>query len=835
MEKFLLTGTWELFQEQGEVSYKAQVPGTVLSTLVPQGALPDPFYREQEGEVKEFLETHSFVFRRSFSLPGPLFCQEHVDLVFEGLDTLATVEVNGQEVLSASNMHRTYRVSVKKYLTEGENTISVRFIPPQEFIDSYVYEPEREIHAVPTGCWPGNQLVRKAHCSFGWDWGPNLPDMGIWREVRLEAYTGLRLSEVQLHQELSEGEAVLTGVISLAGEEAKEPSAVRLCLYDGSGACVAQDFAPLKEGQRRAEITLHVKEPKLWWPAMYGEPYVYRAVVTLENSKASARERVEKTIGFRTLTVSRERDAYGREFCFVVNGVKIFAMGADWIPEDACIPSVTEERISYLLDSALRANMNCLRVWGGGYYPSDAFYDMCDEKGILIWQDLMFACNVYDARDDFMENCVAEIRDNVRRLRHHPSLALWCGNNELESGWLAWENFVTESPYLKADYIRMFEEVFPKVVKEEDPDTFFWPSSPSSGGCFADPDSENDGDAHYWAVWHGLKPFTDYQNHFFRFCSEFGFQSFPCLRTVEAFTLPQDRNIFSPVMENHQKNPGANGKIISYLAQTFRYPERFDDLLYLTQVLQGMAMRFGVDHFRRNRGRCMGALYWQLNDNWPVASWASLDYYGRWKALHYMAKRFYDPLAISILVEEEVATLYVENETLQEQSFEARLTLRNMYTEVVGSAPASEVTTVPALTSLPVLTLPLAKKKAEEKRGIYVEGKVKFADGKVVRFSEPLVPFKSLELLQPDIHAEVEMDGDAYLIRLVCPVYAPFVELSLDGIDAIFSDNYFDLSDGEGIEVKVERKDLSLEEALTKEEFLEKLRIRSLGDTYLGK
>ncbi|MBQ1490994.1 MAG: glycoside hydrolase family 2 protein, partial [Blautia sp.] len=297
----------------------------------------------------------------------------------------------------------------------------------------------------------------------------------------------------------------------------------------------------------------------------------------------------------------------------------------------------------------------------------------------------------------------------------------------------------------------------------------------------------------------------------------------------------QDRNIFSPVMENHQKNPGANGKIISYLAQTFRYPENFDDLLYLTQVLQGMAMRFGVDHFRRNRGRCMGALYWQLNDNWPVASWASLDYYGRWKALHYMAKRFYDPLAISILVEEDKATLYVENETLMEQGFEARLTLRNMYTEVVGSAPATEVTMVPALTSLPVLTLPLPKKKAEEKRGIYVEGKLRFANGKVVRVSEPLVPFKSLELLKADIHAEVEVDEEAYVIRLVCPVYAPFVELSLEGTDAIFSDNYFDLSDGEGVEVRVERKDLSLEEALTKEEFLEKLRIRSLGDTYLGK
>ena len=836
MERFSLGGNWQLVDEKDHLVYEAQVPGTVLGTLVECGAIPDPYVGMQEYAVRDYLD-RPFTYKGSFTLGEDFLSYGEIHLVCEGLDTLARVEINGKEVLSAQNMHITYREPVKQVLKVGENEIAVHFASTQEFIRGYHYAPEKEIHTVVTGCMEGNQLLRKCHSSFGWDWGPQLPDVGIFRDIYLEGFTGQRISEVELRQSLTETKAILTTRVVLEGEAGSEPSAVRVGLYGPDGKMVAQDFTPISQGQESVSITLEVEDYERWWPAMYGTPACYRAVITLENATAQPRQTIEKTVGFRTLTVSREADTYGREFCFVINGVKIFAMGADWIPEDAILPRVSEERINALLDDALRANMNCLRVWGGGYYPGDAFYEMCDRKGILIWQDLMFACNVYDCTDAFLASCLEEIRDNVVRIRNHPCLALLCGNNELETGWVYWEQFLKETPYLKADYIKMFEHEFPRLVRSLAPDTFYWPSSPSSGGCFADPGAEDDGDAHYWDVWHGLKPFTDYQNHYFRFTSEFGFQSFPCLETVKTYAEPSDWNIFSPVMESHQKNPGANGKILYYLSETFRYPSRFDDLVYLSQIMQGMAMRFGVDHFRRNRGRCMGALYWQLNDNWPVASWASLDYYGRWKALHYMAARFFAPLTGSILVEKEEASLYIENETLTDQEVEVRFSLRNMYCETLVSAKEGGRVTVPALTSMKVLSIPLPKGRGtypvpQELRSCYLEAKVRTAQGKVLRFSEPLAAFKQLSLVKADIHTEVVQEGENYKITVASPVYAPFVELAVEGADAVFSDNYFDLTDGEPVEILLSKEDLK-GASLTANELAQRLHLRSLGDTYL--
>ena len=358
-------------------------------------------------------------------------------------------------------------------------------------------------------------------------------------------------------------------------------------------------------------------------------------------------------------------------------------MGGNYIPEDCIYSRITPEVQKYILESCKRANFNCVRVWGGGYYPSDHFYDLCDEMGLIVWQDLMFACNVYDLTEEFEDNITKEITENVKRLRHHASLGLWCGNNEMESAWDHWPEVQSESKYLRADYIKMFEYIVPKAVRAADSETFFWQSSPSSGGCFDDPDDENRGDCHYWDVWHGQKPFTDYQKHYFRFCSEFGFQSFPCLKTVESFTEEKDRNIFSRVMENHQKNPAANGKILYYLSENFRYPENFRKLLYVSQILQGMAMKYGVDHWRRHRGRCMGTLYWQINDNWPVASWASIDYFGRWKALHYMAKKFYGPQAVSMCMDGDIMQVYLANESMDAQSYQVAFYVKNMECEIL--------------------------------------------------------------------------------------------------------------------------------------------------------
>ncbi|MFR0802757.1 MAG: glycoside hydrolase family 2 protein, partial [Suilimivivens sp.] len=467
-----------------------------------------------------------------------------------------------------------------------------------------------------------------------------LPDAGIFREVSLLYIAKSRFDSVYITQEHEEGRVTLDFDVALELFTEEDNTRIEVIVTDPEG----RTYVPA-EGVDPEDYHIVITDPKLWWPRGYGEQPLYQVKLTLFSGDGAVLDTYERRIGLRTLTVNTDKDEWGECFAHEVNGVKIFAMGADYIPEDNLFSRINKERTRKLLSDAAAVNHNSIRVWGGGYYPDDYFFDICDELGLLVWQDFMFACASYELDDDFERNITAEIRDNVRRLRHHACLALWCGNNEMETQTLdkAWKPSIKQ----KYDYIKIFEYIIPHILQEEDPVTFYWPSSPSSGGNYDDPWDENRGDTHYWAVWHGNKPFTDYRNYHFRYLSEFGFQSFPCMQTVETFTEPQDRNIFSRVMEMHQRNTSANGKIMNYLSATYLYPKDFDQLLYASQLLQADAIRYGVEHFRRNRGRCMGAVVWQLNDIWPVASWASIDYYGRWKALHYAEKRMFAPVMIS--------------------------------------------------------------------------------------------------------------------------------------------------------------------------------------------
>jgi len=508
------------------------------------------------------------------------------------------------------------------------------------------------------------------------------------------------------------------------------------------------------------------------------------------------------------------KDQWGEEFCHVVNGVKVFAMGADYIPEDNILSRVTPERTRRLLEDAALANMNTVRVWGGGYYPSDEFYDICDEMGILVWQDLMYACAFYDLTPDFERSIRRETEDNVRRLRHHASLALICGNNEMEM-FMGYANdaltqgrpdFGPKQRFHVTDYVKMFEGILPEIVKRLAPQTFWWPASPSSGGCFDNPNDPSRGDVHYWDVWHGEKPFTEYRKFIFRYASEFGFQSFPCLKTVEAFTEPQDRNVFSRIMERHQRNASANGKIMAYMAKTFRYPSSFDHLLYASQLLQAEAIRYGVEHWRRHRGRCMGAIIWQLNDCWPVASWSSIDYYGRWKALHYAAKRFFAPVMISCEEEGELSQnpkineyraepiersirLNVANETCEPVTGTVHWALRTADGTIVREG--SEDLTVPALSACWLDKLCFDDASLT---GHYVS--FRFAvNGETV--SEGTAIFcapKHFDFLDPQLTARAE--GDEIVVQ--ARAFARQVWIESDDPDMLLSDNAFDMNgDGE--------------------------------------
>lgn len=826
MQTCTLNGTWQLSTGHRSVeSVDMQVPGTVLSGLLAAGKIEDPFYRTNE-EATRALFWKDYVFTRTFDVDEALFAQQHIVLVCEGLDTLAEISINGTLLAKTDNMHRTWKFQVKELLHTGKNEIQIVFRSVLRFIEDYPYEAHKKINYIPCGSMKGNQLLRKAHSMFGWDWGPQTIDAGIFRDIYLQGYSHARIEDIRIHQQHATNVSVQTSItlsesvpgqklcVELSEDGADQPLQTKLCKTNADGMA-AVDFV--------------IENPKLWWPNDYGDQPLYIVRTTLLDEDGTSLESITRRIGLRTLTISQEKDEWGNEFAFCVNGVKIFTRGGNYIPDDCLYTRITEKKLDYILESCRRAHFNCVRVWGGGYYPSDAFYDLCDEKGLIVWQDLMYACNVYDVTDAFAENCRQETYDNVRRLRHHASLGLWCGNNEIESAWDHWGDFQKETPYLRADYIRLFEEVLPKAVQEADGETFYWHSSPSSGGCFDNPDDANRGDTHYWDVWHGQKPFTDYRKYFFRFCSEFGFQSFPCAKTVNSFTLEDDRNIFSRVMESHQKNDAANGKMLYYLSENLRYPKDLTHLLYASQVLQGMAIKYGVDHWRRNRGRCMGTLYWQINDDWPAPSWSSIDYFGRWKALHYMARKFYAPRAVSMTLEDHRCHVYFSNESFEATAYSLTLSIRDLAGNVLETYETKGNS--PAFSAIETAVVDICSWEAQ-KDDVFLEAVIHTKDQKVLKDVETLVPYKYLNLKNPVISTEAEETNDAFILHISSDCFAPFVALDFDDADVIFSDNFFHLTDKTVQDIIVKKEDILQGHFENAEDFKKRLQILSLGTSY---
>lgn len=792
-EQMNLGGAWRMREADSATWHLAHVPGSVYADLMADGTMPDPFWRENELDAFERMKK-DYVYQRTFTVTEAQLAHAHVELVCEGLDTLAHVSLNGREIAFADNMHITWVWDVKEQLHTGENTLEIRFDSPIRYCAKKAEEAPGWESSDAT---PGFRHLRKAHCMFGWDWGPRLPDAGIWRPIFLRTWDAARLENALMLQVHHDSVVDVTIRPEIAGESAWS---AEITAPDGEVMIIPETTA--------AEQVIAIQNPQLWWPNGLGKQPLYRVTVRL-----AAGDTRTWRIGLRTMTVSREKDEWGEEFCHVVNGVKVFAMGADYIPEDNILARVTPERTRRLLEDCKAANFNAIRVWGGGYYPDDAFYDICDELGLLVWQDLMYACAFYDLTPDFERSIRVETQQNVARLRHHASLALICGNNEMEMfmagansaliNHRTWE-FVPTYPHHITDYVKMFEYILPAIVKETAPQTYWWPASPSSGGNFDAPNDENRGDNHYWDVWHGEKPFTEYRKFFFRYASEFGFQSFPCLKSVEQFTLPDDRNIFSRVMERHQRNQAANGKILSYLSQTFRYPNSFDDLLYASQLMQAEAIRYGVEHWRRNRGRCMGAIIWQLNDIWPVASWASIDYYGRWKALHYAAKRFFAPVMISAEEEGELSQnpkineyhpapleksfrLNVCNETLRDVTGEVVWALRTPDGEIVRQN--QQTLTIPAMSAkwLDKVNCADASLTGHYVSFAFMVDDVAVSEGTCI-FCAP----KHFEFTDPQLTAETH--GDTIIVT--SRAYAKQVWLESEDADLLLDDNAFDMNPG---------------------------------------
>ena len=586
----------------------------------------------------------------------------------------------------------------------------------------------------------------------------------------------------------------------------------------------------------QCSINMEIESPKIWWPNGFGEQPLYTVSVYALDMNGNQWDSKTYRIGLRTITVSRDGDEWGREFSLKVNGIKIFSMGANYVPEDSIYSFITKEKIDYLLKACVRSNFNTIRVWGGGYYPSDTFYDLCDEYGLIVWQDLMFADNIYELNEDFRKNVEAEVTDNIKRIRSHACLGLICGNSGIEALWTERGDVADHSPALKADYQRLFEEMIPGILNRYAPSVFYWPSSPSTGGGFISPGDETNGDCHYRGLWYDGMPVSELKTHGMRFCSKFGFQSYPSIKTVKSFTKDTDRNIFSEVMESHQKDPEAGGRIPQYLSREFLYPKDFESLLYITQIMQGLAVKSAVEHMRRNRGQCMGALYWQLNDSWPVASWSSIDYFGRYKALQYMAKNFFAPVAGSIERNGNVVSVYIENETrdievrrvkISLQTFEFRL-LHEVEYEVeikpFEAVKVCEINYTPYIEGL-------------ENR-VFMEANFIDEDDNVVSTeTEVFVPYKRLALDLSSISYSVIELVDEYVIRMMSGGFAAFVELDLKQADAIFSDNFFHLTSKREKAIRLKKSDIrylayGAPEIQNGYELEQQLVIRSLKDTF---
>lgn len=775
-----LNGSWRMTGADKK-EYTAQVPGSVLRTLLEHKVIPDPFDGINEPLGTAATEAE-YAFERTFEVSAEELSREHCDLVFEGLDTLARVELNGKCIAETDNMHRTWRFPVKQLLLQGENKLRVTFAPALDYVRKAAKEDPEVTYIGGSGIY-GTGAIRKAHYMFGWDWGPALPDAGIWRDVTLEAYSA-RLEDVLIRQKHHNGEVKLSVVVRTGAET------VKVLLKDPDGretACVTVN------SNEKAEIAVH--DPRLWWPNGLGEQPLY----TLEVAALSAgceEDRREYRIGLRTMTVSREKDQWGEEFAFCCNGVKFFAMGADYIPEDNLLTRMDRDKTARLLEDCREAHFNAVRVWGGGVYPSDDFYDLCDEKGLVVWQDMMFACNTYRLTDAFRENVSAEAVDNLRRIRHHASLGMICGNNEMETAWNEWDDVKNQSEALRQDYLELFEKVLRDISAKEAPDTFYWPSSPSSGGSFDDPNSLNRGDVHDWSVWHGRRPFSDFTERYPRFCSEFGFESFPCMETLRSFVHSErDMNPFSRVMESHQKCNSGNATTLCYLSQTLSYPYSMEQLVHSSQFLQGEAMRAGVEHWRRNRGHCMGAVYWQLNDCWPVASWAGIDCFGRWKALHYMAKRFFAPVLVSLGRDERGWICVISNERREAFRGKVICRLRNadgeILREVTAGAELREMSAAPVLAIQP----------GEGEKDAFVQCLLLNEQGDTVSENLELpVPPKHFPLSDPEIR--VECEGNS--IHITADRFA--LGVALEAGEARFSDNWFALYPGETRTVTADRK-----------------------------
>ena len=795
MEKIHLgEGNWR-FREVGTDEWiPVGLPGEVHLALMEAGKIPDPFAADNELGV-QWVAERDWEFEGVLDISDLFLRLEKIWLRFEGLDTLADVWFNGKHLGKSDNAFRQFSWEVKSLLKDSKNNIRIQFHSPVNYITE---QQNKKPLISPVQSIPGGPHLRKPSCQWGWDWGPKLPLIGIWKDAYLEGYSSAKFDSLHIRQV-----HLFDGSVEVKAEAEIEHWAsgnLQLCmtLRDPDGHIFATTCKFLNGS---ATATIEIPDPIFWWPNGYGKQALYQVQVTLRTEDEVLLDTREFQIGLRKIKLLREKDDYGQSFRFVVNNVPIFAKGSNWIPADSFPTRITRQDLEDLLTDAARAHHNMIRVWGGGIYESDDFYDLCDQYGLLVWQDFIFSCSVYPLDDpEFVENVHQEVIHNVNRLHHRASLALWCGNNEMDMGWESWG--WQEGPMMEYldHYKTFFFETLPGWLEELDPDTAYWFSSPSSGTPFKNCNTNEMGDTHYWDVWHGAKPFSAYREQYPRFMSEFGFQSLPPLKTIKTYADEDHWNLTDYMIEYHQRSPYASAMFLAQMALHFMMPADFPSLVYLTMVLQAEGIRYGVEHWRRNMDRVSGTLYWQLNDCWPVASWSSLDYFGWWKALHYASRRFYAPLLLSIEDENTSMRVHLTSDLQEPWEVSLKWCLLRIDGEVLDEGELD--VSVEPLSSQMIFQKSFDDlTQIERRETVFIVQLIINNEIQTTQLAT-FVPNKHLQLVNPQLKAYLRETGEGKcLIEVEAGYLARFVELSLDDADVIFSDNYFDVLPGETVQI----------------------------------
>ncbi len=825
---------WRFKQARLTNWYPATVPGVVHTDLLANGIIEDPFYRLNERGL-QWIDKEDWIYETNFDLSEDIYSKNNIEILFKGLDTYADVYLNNEKIISANNMFRQWTADIKKIAKRTGNNLKVYFhspiktdIPKWDALPIYYKASNDQSENGGIFDKKLSVVARKAGYHYGWDWGPRFVTSGIWRPVAINGWSNVRIENIQVIQEnVSAKQAKIRTIVEVVSDSDLDNATVSVTDKDANKQ-LGKTVANLKKGLNKIEVNFTIKNPELWWSNGLGEAHLYNFETSLVLNNKKIDCDLTK-IGLRSIRFVNKKDKYGKSFYFELNGVPVFAKGANYIPCDNFLPRVTKEIYKKTVLDAVYVNMNMLRVWGGGIYEDDYFYDLCDQYGILVFQDFMFACSIYPAEGELLENIRLEAIDNVRRLRNHASIAIWCGNNECQDAWFGWgwkkEYEKIDQKY--ADIIwKQFQDqyynVLPSVVAEYGSGITYTPSSPFADYGVASNDHE--GDRHYWDVWHGQKPIAEYNKEKSRFFSEYGFQSFPEFESVKQYAPKEsDWSINSEVMMSHQRGgEHANKLIETYLLNEYFTPKDFQSFLYMNHILQGDAIKTAIEAHRRDMGYCMGTLFWQHNDCWPVASWSSRDYYGRWKAQHYFTREAYRDILVSPIAKNDSLSVYIVSDKLKNTSGILTVSIINLEGGAVIHTQKKKVD-IQANTSSIVFSQELnTLLKGVEKRNVVVNAALS-TNQHVYANNYFLLKQKEINYPKAILQTSVKPIKDGFEVSLTSSNFARGVFMSIDGIDNFFENNYFDILPGETITTKVTTK-------LSEKDFRTQLKIRSLAD-----